>query len=46
MKKIILAALALAAIVFGFTSCGNEKDDGTLYLYNWTYYTPDSHRYR
>ena len=42
MKKIILAALTLAAVVFGFTSCGDEKDDGTLYLYNWTYYTPDS----
>ena len=33
-----LGAILLA--VFGFTGC---KDTGkTLYLYNWTYYTPDS----
>ena len=42
MKKFASAALTLVAVVFGFTSCGNDKDDGTLYLYNWTYYTPDS----
>ena len=43
MKKLFLAVIALAAVVIGFTSCGDEqKDDGVLYLYNWTYYTPDS----
>lgn len=37
--KIVLAASLLAA-VFGLASCA--KDDGkTLYLYNWTYYTPE-----
>lgn len=45
MKKIItkltLAACVLAA--FGFVSCkeGNNSNDKVLYLYNWTYYTPD-----
>ena len=40
MKKFKLFCLALCCVL-GFTSC--SKDDGnTLYLYNWTYYTPDS----
>lgn len=36
-----IAAVCVAALaVLGLTSC---KDDGkTLYLYNWTYYTPDT----
>ncbi len=35
----VLGALLLSAVVF--TGC--KKNDGkTLYLYNWTYYTPDS----
>ena len=46
MKKIIASALtiALTAVLIGtsFTSCKDDKDDGVLYLYNWTYYTPDS----
>ena len=37
-KMVITAALAVAGL--GLFSC--SKDDGkTLYLYNWTYYTPD-----
>lgn len=43
MKKIItkiLGAIVASSLVLGFVSC--SKDDGkTLYLYNWTYYTPD-----
>jgi len=43
MKKLstkIVFAVAMVAAVLGLTSCG--KDDGkTLYLYNWTYYTPE-----
>ncbi len=43
MKKIITkisAAIAAALLVVSFASC--SKDNGrTLYLYNWTYYTPD-----
>lgn len=40
MKKFKLFCLALCCVL-GLTSC--SKDDGnTLYLYNWTYYTPDS----
>ena len=45
MKKCltnILSSLALIASVFALSSCSSDKDDGTLYLYNWTYYTPDS----
>lgn len=38
MKKILLVLAVLAACC-GFISCGG--DDNTLYLYNWTYYTPD-----
>ena len=41
MKKILTIVLS-ALLLTLFTSCGSEKDDGTLYLYNWTYYTPDS----
>lgn len=41
MKKLILTLSALLLACTLFTSCGETKDDGTLYLYNWTYYTPD-----
>ncbi len=49
MKKIIAEfafAAALAASFIGLVSCSKngapvQKDDGILYLYNWTYYTPD-----
>lgn len=34
-----LAATMIAAVM-GLASCA-KKDDKTLYLYNWTYYTPD-----
>jgi len=38
-SKIAVAAFGAFAAMGLFTSCG---DDGkTLYLYNWTYYTPD-----
>ena len=30
----------MIAAVMGLSSCA-KKDDKTLYLYNWTYYTPD-----
>lgn len=41
MKKSVAGfAVAVAAMVLGLASC--SKNDGkTLYLYNWTYYTPD-----
>ena len=46
MKRIIATALSVIAIsLLGstmLTSCKEDKDDGVLYLYNWTYYTPDS----
>lgn len=37
--KVIWTA-ALLASVLGLSSC-SKKEDRTLYLYNWTYYTPD-----
>ncbi len=43
MKKSVtrfIVAVAAVAAVLGLTSCG-EDDGKTLYLYNWTYYTPD-----
>ncbi len=43
MKKIItkiFGAFIASALILVFAAC--SKDDGkTLYLYNWTYYTPD-----
>ncbi len=39
ITKIALLA-AGAATLMGLVSC-KEKDDRTVYLYNWTYYTPD-----
>lgn len=38
-KNLIMAAV-LGASLLSITSC-SKKDDRTLYLYNWTYYTPD-----
>jgi spermidine/putrescine transport system substrate-binding protein len=52
MKKIPVVAAALCAAFVMFAAGGCEKKEGTasgsgqgstrLYLYNWTYYTPDS----
>ena len=39
-KKILLTACSVLSIL-SVVSC-SKKDDRTLYLYNWTYYTPDS----
>lgn len=39
MKKFLLAA-AFLCTAFTFTSC-KEKNENTLFLYNWTYYTPE-----
>jgi len=38
----LLSAVALTASLFTFSSCGNKKNSNTLYIYNWTYYTPES----
>lgn len=40
MKKVLLLTTALI-VVFACTACGGTKKQ-TLYIYNWTYYTPDS----
>ncbi len=39
LKGILVLSLAVIASAFTFTSC--QKKDNVLYLYNWTYYTPD-----
>ncbi len=39
VTKIVVATLAFVAAT-GLSSC-SKKNDKTLYLYNWTYYTPD-----
>src|SRR5574344_2960261 len=41
-KSSLLLSVAAIAMSFGLLSCGNTKDDNMLYLFNWTYYTPDS----
>ena len=42
MKRIamVFAAAVLTAFSLGLTSCASD-DGKTLYLYNWTYYTPE-----
>jgi spermidine/putrescine transport system substrate-binding protein len=35
---VLIAALAFPAAAF----CGGRQDSDRLYIYNWTYYTPDS----
>jgi len=42
MKKsgLLILAATLSSLI-GLSSCGN-KNDNTLYLFNWTYYTPES----
>ena len=40
-KSSLLTGAALLAALLSLSSCG-KKDDNTLYLFNWTYYTPDS----
>ena len=43
MKKLstkIVLAVAMVVSALGLISC-KEEDDKTLYLYNWTYYTPE-----
>ena len=40
-KSSLLTGAALLAGLLTLSSCG-KKDDNTLYLFNWTYYTPDS----
>jgi spermidine/putrescine transport system substrate-binding protein len=42
MKKLVLVPVTLVALVLGALVSGCARDDGkTLYLFNWTYYTPD-----
>ena len=47
-KKILFFTVLVAVLLFSFTSCNKEEtasaraDDKVLYVYNWTYYTPES----
>ena len=45
MKKAIVSILGAAlgaALLLSFAGCGAKGRDKTLYIFNWTYYTPDS----
>ena len=43
MKKFLLVLTATLLVASSLTLTGRKtEDDGVLYLYNWTYYTPDS----
>ena len=43
MKRFVLVLTAALLVASSLTVTGCKKeDDGVLYLYNWTYYTPDS----
>ncbi|MCX8014118.1 MAG: extracellular solute-binding protein [Rectinema sp.] len=37
-----LASLALIAMVLVMSGCGGGSQSKTLYIFNWTYYTPES----
>ncbi len=42
-RRVSVALLAGAIVLFAFSFAGCRKGEGkVLYLYNWTYYTPDS----
>ncbi|MCR4940334.1 MAG: extracellular solute-binding protein [Treponemataceae bacterium] len=40
-NKFFLASMMLLAVLFIFAGC-NKSEKKELYLFNWTYYTPDS----
>ncbi len=43
MKKYGMSGLlVLIAMLVALSSCAKQDDGNTLYLYNWTYYTPQS----
>jgi spermidine/putrescine transport system substrate-binding protein len=42
VAKVLVAALALVMIASGMVACSGKKEAKTLYIFNWTYYTPDS----
>ncbi len=43
MKKSIFSVLTVSVVLLSFFAASCSKNDGKrLYIYNWTYYTPDS----
>jgi spermidine/putrescine transport system substrate-binding protein len=40
--RVLPAALLTVAAAASFCGCSKKNDDKNLYIYNWTYYTPDS----
>lgn len=44
MKKNVFFALVILVVLFSFfaVSCSGNSNGKRLYIYNWTYYTPDS----
>ena len=41
-RSVGLGALLLVAITLVFTGCAGSNAEKKLYIFNWTYYTPDS----
>ena len=41
-KNVIFFAIVCAFAAVFFLSCTSKRGGKTLYLFNWTYYTPDS----
>lgn len=39
--KCVLAVTMVVSAIMGLASCSKKDDGKTLYLYNWTYYTPE-----
>ncbi|MHC6203268.1 extracellular solute-binding protein [Breznakiellaceae bacterium SP9] len=43
MERSLIVFCAILLLTAGFSACtGGQKEDNKLYIYNWTYYMPDS----
>ncbi len=42
IKRFIFSAVIAISAICGITSCNKTDNSNTLYLFNWTYYTPAS----
>jgi spermidine/putrescine transport system substrate-binding protein len=42
MKKSLVMIAVVAALFLSLAACSGAKEENKLYIYNWTYYTPDS----
>ena len=42
IKRFIFSTVIAISAICGITSCNKTDNSNTLYLFNWTYYTPAS----